>query len=258
MRLMFIYIGLIATMIAGTGCMLRHSGMDEPSVDREPIPASTEDPLVLQVSGIDWPELETLEEPLAGKVLTNAVPTVVLTNAVPTVISRTTIQPGFVMAIRVEVNGRWEIQENAVRVSEVGAIRMPLVGAVEVMDHTLPAVQDRLTVLYKEYFVDPRVEVEFVSEGRHGVFPWGRVTVLGRVGKPGEIALPPTRTFSLVGAIQAAGGFASSANTRSIRITCPEGETRRVSMRDIGRSEEGPEDIILTDGYIIFVPERIF
>lgn len=251
MRLLFIFCGLIATLPLGVGCRIPGISRESQSVTPEDHADFDDTMFDMDFLSPDLPEPVVVEEsrPDAGNRVTNEIPDTV---------ARSTIQPGFIMSVRVEVNGRWEIQEGSVRVSEQGVIRLPLLGAVEAEGHTLPSVQGHLTALYAEYYVNPRVEVELSSEGRHGVFPWGRVTVLGRVGKPGEVALPPTRSFSLVGAIQAAGGFASSANERSIRITCPDGETRRVSMRDIGRGENGPEDIILTDGYIIIVPERIF
>lgn len=243
---------LIAVIILSMGCARWRSGVGEQPGDLQPTPEFEEILLEFEAPelGLDPPAEDiSPDAPIAG----------MLTNETPNMVSRTTIQPGLVLAVRVEVKGRREIEENSIRVSETGVIRLPFLGAVEVTDRTLAEAQDRLTELYSRYYVNPRVEIEFASqEARPGVFPWGRVTVLGQVSRPGEIGLPPTRQFSLVGAIQAAGGFASSANKRSIRITCPNGNTRRVSMRDIGRGDSGPEDILLTDGYIIYIPERIF
>lgn len=173
-------------------------------------------------------------------------------------VSAALIRPGFVLAVKVEVQGRWEIDEAAVRVADEGFIRLPLVGSVEAAGRNLNELRDHLAALYADYFVQPQVSLDFVAGDRQGLSPWGAVTVLGRVENPGVVPLPATRTLSVIAAIQAAGGFAGSADQRNIRITRPDESTRRVNLRQMGRGGQVEEDIALGDGDIVYVPERLF
>ena len=95
-----------------------------------------------------------------------------------------------------------------------------------------------------------------------GVSPWGFVTVLGRVEKPGRIALPATRDMTVSGAIQKAGGFATSAKDNGILVTrlLPNGKTeaRTINMRAVGTAGRLQEDIILEANDVVFVPEAMF
>ena len=135
--------------------------------------------------------------------------------------------------------------------------RLPLVGTVQAVGLTLDDMGQLLAQLYRNYFVDPRISVDFSADDRQGLKPWGAVTVLGRVKQPGVIALPPTRRLSVVAAIQAAGGFDTSADQANIRITSPDAGVRRVNLRHMGR-RGAPEEVDLVDGDIVFVPESIF
>ncbi len=168
------------------------------------------------------------------------------------------IRPGFVLAVKVEVQGRWEVDEQRVRVSNEGEIRLPLIGSVRAVDHSLNELNKLLTELYGKYYVSPLVTLDFVIDSRERGSPWGSVTVLGRVKNPGVVALPPTRTLSLIAAIQEAGGFDTSADQRNIRITSSDNTTRHINLRAMGRRGQMSEASTLADGDIVYVPERWF
>ncbi len=168
------------------------------------------------------------------------------------------IRQGLVLNVRVEVQGRWEVDEKAIRVTCAGAVHLPLIGSVTADGLTLNAFRDRVEQQYAEYYVNPRVAVDFVADEGRNTFPWGSVTVLGRVKNPGVVPLPPTQVLSVVAAIQAAGGLDTSADQRSIRVTGRNEQTRRVNLRELGRTGQSTENPLLQEGDVVYVPEQFF
>ena len=116
------------------------------------------------------------------------------------------------------------------RIGESGALHLPLVGAIDVAGKTAAALEAELEVAYRDYLVDPKIDV-FVSELRSRP-----VTVVGAVGEPGTHQLTgPTTLFHLV---QQAGGIT------------PEG-SRIVIIRDSKWGVEGlPRATLLPDGKV--------
>jgi polysaccharide export outer membrane protein len=116
---------------------------------------------------------------------------------------------------------------------------------------------------YKDYFVNPQVIVDFVrDENKEGISPWGYVTVLGRVKKPGRIAIPATRDLTVSGAIQQAGGLDTSAQLGAIHVTrrAPNGKTvtKDVNLNAIGVGGRVEDDIVLESDDVVYVPESTF
>lgn len=173
------------------------------------------------------------------------------------------LRPGLVINVAVFVAGKKEIEQNGKRVSDGGTLALPLLGIIECRAETLDALSDRLTAAYREYFVNPQVIVEFVrDDNKEGLSPWGYVTVLGRVKKPGRIALPATRDLTLSGAVQQAGGFDSSAKDTAIRVTrrYRDGsvKTMEVNLKAVGSEGLFGRDIVLQAEDVVFVPELVF
>lgn len=172
------------------------------------------------------------------------------------------VRPGILLQVEVLVAGRKEIDERSKRVNSEGKLVLPLVGAIEAAGLTLPDLNRRIQLAYGDYFRDPQVVVEFQRGEESASSPWGYVTVLGRVGRPGRIGMPPTQDMRVSTAIQQAGGLASSARDTSIRIsrTMPDGELRQftVNMRAVGRDGQVEADIELLPGDLVFVPEAVF
>lgn len=173
------------------------------------------------------------------------------------------LRPGLVINVNVLLGGKKEIEAIGERVSDKGTIAMPLLGVVVVKDLALDELGSKLTAAYKEYFVNPQVIVEFVrDDNKEGLSPWGSVTVLGRVKKPGRIVLPATRDLTLSGAIQQAGGYDTSAKENGIRITRknPEGgvKTWEVDLRSVGAEGLIENDILLEPDDVVFIRELIF
>jgi len=173
------------------------------------------------------------------------------------------LRPGLVININVLVAGKKEIDSMGKRVTDKGTIGVPLLGTVGVNGLTLDDLSAKLTTAYAEYFMNPQVIVEFVrDDNREGLSPWGSVTVLGRVKKPGKIIIPATRDLTLSAAIQQAGGFDTSAKENAIRVTRRRGDgsiqTREVDLRSVGAQGLVEEDIQLEPDDVVFVPEMVF
>ena len=174
------------------------------------------------------------------------------------------LRAGLVVGVTVLVSGKREIEEHAKRVADSGTITLPMLGSVVVKDKTLDELAIHLEVLYREYFVNPQVIVDFVrDESPEAVSPWGFATVLGRVKKPGRISLPATRDLTVSGAIQQAGGFDTSAKDSAIRVTRRREdtgaiETREVNLRAVGALGKLEDDVAVQPDDVIFVPELIF
>ena len=174
-----------------------------------------------------------------------------------------TLRPGLVINVSVVVAGKKQIEEVGRRVSENGALTLPLLGALSVDGETLDSFTTRLTDLYREFFVDPQVIVEFVrNDQTAGISPWGYVTVLGQVKRPGRVDIPPTRDLTVSLAIQQAGGFDVSAKVTAIAVTRRtvdgQNQTSQINLREIGERGQVDKDIVLLPDDVVYVPELIF
>jgi protein involved in polysaccharide export with SLBB domain len=173
------------------------------------------------------------------------------------------LRPGLMISVRVIVAGKKEIEENAKQISDNGTIILPLLGTMPVAGQTLDSLAYLLVAMYKDYYVKPQVFVEFVRDANtEAVSPWGYVTVLGRVKNPGQIAIPATRDMTVSAAIQKAGGFSSSANTKAIRVTRHLGpgknEAVEVNLHAVGAGGRTEDDTVIRSGDVVFVPELRF
>lgn len=174
-----------------------------------------------------------------------------------------TLRPGLVINVAVVVAGKKQIEEVGRRVSENGALTLPLLGALTVGGETLDSFTLLLTERYREFFVDPQVIVEFVrNDQTAGISPWGYVTVLGQVKRPGRVDIPPTRDLTVSLAIQQAGGFDVSAKETAIAVTRRtadgQNKTSLINLREIGERGQVDKDIILRPDDVVYVPELIF
>jgi polysaccharide export outer membrane protein len=173
------------------------------------------------------------------------------------------LKPGLVLRIDVHVLGKKEVEEESRRVGERGEITLPLIGAVKATEYTIDQLAAELQTRYSRYYVNPQVVVEFVTDQRSGgAMPWGYITVLGRVKRPGRVFIPATRDLTVSAAIQEAGGFDTSARDTGIRLTRvgEDGKTlsQDVNLRAVGSKGELADDIVLRPGDVVYVPELVF
>ena len=173
------------------------------------------------------------------------------------------LKPGLMISMSVLVAGKKELDEPSKRISERGTIILPLLGEIAIADLSLDELQGQLTQSYKKYFVEPQVILDFVRDAdAEGISPWGYVTVLGRVQKPGRVSIPATRDMTVSAAIQKTGGFAASAKVNAILVTrsLPDGKTeaRTVDLNAVGTAGRLEDDIVLEANDVVFVPEAMF
>ena len=172
------------------------------------------------------------------------------------------LRSGLTVNVQVLVTGQKEIDEKNRRISESGVITLPLVGEIRVAGLTVTEAQALLKTEYSRYFITPLVIVEcLIESGESAVSPWGYVTVLGRVKKPGQINVPPTRDLTVNRAIQLAGGLDTSARSSAIRVTRTHGDRSEhfeVDLDRLGTHGQTKEDIHLLPGDVVYVPEAAF
>jgi protein involved in polysaccharide export with SLBB domain len=173
------------------------------------------------------------------------------------------LRPGLVLRIDVYVLGKREIEEPLRRIGENGEVTLPLLGVVKVTEYDMDGMANELHRRYSQYFVNPQVVVEFVTDQNiGGGMPWGYVTVLGRVKKSGRVSIPATRDLTVSAAIQGAGGLDTSAKDTAIRLTRigDDGKTQsqEVNLRAVGARGELAGDLVLRSGDVIYVPELVF
>lgn len=171
------------------------------------------------------------------------------------------LAPGDGIEVSVEVDGSMEVLLHRAELNHQGVVTLPLVGDVKISGMKLAKARDVIAKTYGAYYVNPPV-VMLTLTGGDVIGEWGFVTVLGRVTKPGRVPLQSQKGINLSDAIQLAGGFAVSAKTSEIRVsrTDKTGRKTRVSVdfEQIGQAGNADADIMLIDGDIVYVPERIF
>jgi polysaccharide biosynthesis/export protein len=144
-----------------------------------------------------------------------------------------------------------------------GTITLPLVGKVPAAGRTTDQLTQDLTVVLDRILVNPYVSIT-LSSLRPVV-----INVSGEVYRPGplqiqgstEIANAGTGAYappSVSEALVQAGGVTRTANIRDVVVmrSLPNGETARIKVNlwDALWSETLPEDTLLRDGDLVFVP----
>ncbi len=171
-------------------------------------------------------------------------------------------RPGVNFSLIVESGGKVEIDVESIRVQHSGNAILPMIGSFSLDGLSLESASEKLAEQYGKFYVQaPLVRVQFKEDEYGGESPWGYVTVLGRVEKPGRVGLPPSRDLTVSAAIQGADGFASSANLSAVRISRngADGEVKQlvIDLNKIGEGES-EQDVQLRAGDVVYVPERIF
>ena len=171
------------------------------------------------------------------------------------------LSAGNTIELSVEVDGNMEIFSHRAQINQQGMATLPLVGDVEISGCTLSEARGTIAKTYGAYYVNPPVIMLSLAVDP-GDGEWGAVTVMGRVGRPGRVALRSQSGINLTEAIQEAGGFSGSAKKNDIRISRQgqDGKRIRISVDfdEIGQKGNAEADVKLMDGDIVYVPERIF
>lgn len=145
--------------------------------------------------------------------------------------------------------------DRELRVSQDNKIVLALVGPVDIKGRTVRETEILVADLYrKDYLVNPQVNITIVEYSQHSV------TVLGAVGSPGTVLIPPERTLTMLDVIARSGGFSRLANQKIVSLTrnLPDGRTANFTI-NAEQMMTGDKDNQWTvkDGDIISVPERL-
>lgn len=171
---------------------------------------------------------------------------------------------GMPIRVSLTVQGKIEFATDTQRITESGKIGLPLLQNIEVANKSIDQVEKDITTAYQAFYRTPLVNVEFMGDQTNPqLCPWGYVTVMGRVGSPGPIAVPPTRNLTVSATLKLAGGTPDLANRSSIRVFRPQPEDKsveriRVDLDNVASRGNHAGDIVVEPGDVIYVPERIF
>lgn len=169
------------------------------------------------------------------------------------------VKPGVALQISVTASGLQGQVGKQYFVDADGYISMELVGQIKCDGLTLVGLQQKIAAAYKEYFLDPHVNATFIYQPGGGmVSPWGTVTVLGEVQKPGPVDVPSTMDLRVTRALQLAGGATGLADKANIRVTHCDKDGKRtktiVDLIEIGKEGRPDKDVLLQAGDVVWVP----
>ena len=143
----------------------------------------------------------------------------------------------------------------SVRIEGDGTVSLALVGKVKLAGMTVGEGKSLITDLYnRDYLVDPQISLLVVS------FSPKVLHILGSVGSPGVVNIPPDRDLTLTEALSMVGGVTRMGNPRAIKIkrVDQDGRTRQMEV-NFSKVVQDPDvtDLVLNEGDTIWVPERI-
>ena len=141
-----------------------------------------------------------------------------------------------------------------VRVSSEGTVVLPLIGKLAASDLTTEELTEKITATLKDgYLKSPQVMV-LLQQYRQAM-----VHIMGEVSAPGPYRL--THHNTLMELISKAGGFTPVAKRSQVRIIRQGRQGENIIIVDTTKIiDEGrlDEDVSLSPGDIIVVPERFF
>ena len=169
------------------------------------------------------------------------------------------VRPGVALAISVTATGTQGTAAKQYFVDAEGCITMDLVGRIKCDGLTLVGLQEKIAAAYKEYLLEPHVTATFIYQaGQNMVSPWGTVTVLGEVGRPGPVDVPSTLDLRVTRALQLAGGANPIADKRRVQVTRCDKDGKltktRIDLIEIGEQGRPDKDMLLKAGDVVWVP----
>ena len=169
------------------------------------------------------------------------------------------VRPGIALAISVTATGSSGTAAKQYFVDAEGYITMELVGRIKCDGLTLVGLQEKIAAAYKEYLLEPHVTATFIYQaGQNMMSPWGTVTVLGEVGKPGPVDVPSTLDLRVTRALQLAGGVNPIADKRRVQVTRFDKDGKRtktkIDLLEIGEEGRPDKDMLLRAGDVVWVP----
>jgi len=132
-----------------------------------------------------------------------------------------------------------------------GYIILVNAGSLYIQGMTVPEVVEATKKAYSGILHDPMIDVDLVD------FQKPYFVVLGQVQKPGQYDL--RYDMSVTQAVAVAGGFASTAKTQLLLyhpISPTTMEVKKLNIKDILNGKNVNEEVHLSPGDMIFVPEK--
>ena len=171
------------------------------------------------------------------------------------------IRPGINLIIQVGTASAPPTVMNAL-VDQNGDITIPLLlqEPIACDGLTLDALKQKLVKAYSKYYRQPMITVTFGPfDARSGVSPWGTVTVLGEVTRPGPVNMPSTMDLTVTKALQEAGGCKPFADKSAILVSRRNKDMSltktKVDINEIGKDGRIDKDMLLRAGDVVWVPE---
>lgn len=173
------------------------------------------------------------------------------------------MRPGVALVVEVGAIGMSPNTMNVI-VDQKGNITLPYLFEKQPIycdGFTLESLKQRLVVAYGKYYRQPMVTVTFAPYDGKSVSPWGMVTVLGEVGKPGPVNMPATMDLTITKVLKSAGGCKPSADKTRIRVTRCDRDGLQwrtsVNINEIGKKNgRVHKDIPLRPGDVVWVPAK--
>lgn len=171
------------------------------------------------------------------------------------------LRSGDEVQLAVEVNGNQEVQATLMEVDYTGSVPAPYIGDVQVAGLTLAEARLELEKHYAHIFVKKPLITFRLSE-KESAGEWGYVTVLGQVRNPGRFPVETAEGMNLSDALHEAGGFGDSADMNEIVVSrkTRQGDAIQcvVDIKAIGLAGSSDQDVLLVNGDVVFVSERLF
>jgi polysaccharide export outer membrane protein len=132
-----------------------------------------------------------------------------------------------------------------------GYVNLQGAGSVYILGLTVPEAVEAIKKAYSGVLHNPIIDVDLAD------FQKPFFVVLGQVGKPGQYDLRYDMTITQ--AVAVAGGFAPTARTQLLYyhpISSTTMEVKRLNIKDILNGRNVNEEVHLSPGDMIFVPEK--
>jgi polysaccharide export outer membrane protein len=151
----------------------------------------------------------------------------------------------------VRVYGESELS-GGFRVATDGTIDYPLAGRLQVSGLRTGEIQQLIVSKLKDrYLKDPQVMVTVKDRNSQ------KISVLGQVAKPGQVAYYPNMT--IVDAIASAGGFSGIAAKNSVNLRREAGGKIEMHVYPVADISEGRSpNVMVLPGDVLVVDERVF
>lgn len=174
--------------------------------------------------------------------------------------SSRTIQPGYVVSIRILEDRKDAVQQ---KVAVTGEVQVPYIGLVRAAGRSCKELAYSIKRdLEKSFFISATVviAIDQVPEGRD-IYSTEleTYTMFGFVLKQGKYDLPATEDVTISQAILRAGGFAQFADKEHVKIVrnTPSGEkTILVDVTSIMVKGLMQKDIYLRKNDVVIIPEK--